>query len=48
MQNYYVKNLEAIFTVRIKIKRKKLNVVYKFLSTYFQILRNNMRYCVLC
>jgi hypothetical protein len=37
MQNYYVKKLEVIFTVRIKIKRK-LKVVYNFCVYIFSNL----------
>jgi hypothetical protein len=40
--------VETIFTGCIDITRKKLKIVYNFLSTYFQVLRYNMRHCVLC
>jgi hypothetical protein len=48
MQNYSVKKWETIFTVCIKITRKKLKIEYNFLSKNFQILRYNVRHYVLC
>jgi hypothetical protein len=48
MQNYYVKELETIFTVQTENTGKKLKVVYNVSSIYFQNLRYNMRHCIFC
>jgi hypothetical protein len=47
MQNYYVKKLETILEHASKLQ-EEIKTRVSFLSTYFQVLCNNMRHYVLC